>query len=67
MTNKYFITDEGNYIIDADFGRIKNPSDLSSKLNEIEGLVAHGLFIKLASKIIMGSKHTTIIFAAPEK
>ena len=67
ITNKYFITDEGNYIIDADFGRIKNPSDLSSKLNEIEGLVAHGLFINLASKIIMGSKDTTITFAAPKK
>ncbi|MEP6712968.1 MAG: ribose-5-phosphate isomerase RpiA [Ferruginibacter sp.] len=54
-----FITDEGNYIIDADFGAITNPVQLSVKLNEIEGLVAHGLFINLASKVIMGINGTT--------
>ncbi|WP_199866261.1 ribose-5-phosphate isomerase RpiA [Flavobacterium sp. Root186] len=57
-----FITDQGNYIIDADFGLISNPLDLSKKLNEIEGLVAHGIFIGLATKVIMGKDDATIIF-----
>lgn len=57
-----FITDQGNYIIDADFGLISNPVYLSEKLNEIEGLVAHGIFIGLASKVIMGNKDSIIIF-----
>ena len=57
-----FITDEGNYIIDADFGSIGAPAMLSAKLNEIEGVVAHGLFIKLAKKVIMGFNGGTEIF-----
>ena len=57
-----FITDEGNYIIDVDFGSITNPVDLSQKLNEIEGVVAHGLFISLAKKVIMGFDGGTEIF-----
>jgi len=53
-----FITDEGNYIIDTDFGFITDPVYLSHTLNGIEGVVAHGLFIKLASKVIMGVSDT---------
>ena len=59
---KPFITDNGNYIIDADFGLIKTPASLSDKLNSIEGIVAHGLFINLANKIIMVENDTTITF-----
>lgn len=59
-----FITDEGNYIIDTDFGVIGDPVSLSNTLNNIEGVVAHGLFIKLADKIIMGvgKTNTTVTF-----
>lgn len=59
-----FITDEGNYIIDTDFGVIGDPVSLSNTLNNIEGVVAHGLFIKLADKIIMGvgETNTTVTF-----
>jgi ribose 5-phosphate isomerase A len=57
-----FITDEGNHIIDADFGLIENPEELSRKLNEITGIVAHGLFIDLADKIIMGVGNGTEMF-----
>lgn len=60
--DKPFITDQGNYIIDADFGLINDPVFLSDKLNSIEGIVAHGLFIKLASRVIMGNNDSTIIF-----
>lgn len=62
--NRPFVTDEGNFIIDANFGEITNPVRLSNKLNEIEGIVAHGLFINLASKIIMGTENGIEIFDA---
>ena len=62
INDKPFITEQGNYIIDADFGLIENPNQLSEKLNEIEGIVAHGLFINLASKVIMGYNDSVIIF-----
>ncbi|MEO7046353.1 MAG: ribose-5-phosphate isomerase RpiA [Ferruginibacter sp.] len=58
-----FITDEGNHIIDADFGLIEKPEELSKNLNEITGIVAHGLFIGLADKIIMGVENRTETFS----
>lgn len=57
-----FITDQGNHIIDADFGLIIDPVSLSGKLNDITGVVEHGLFINLASKVIMGSDEGVMVF-----
>jgi ribose 5-phosphate isomerase A len=62
VSGKPFSTDQGNYIIDADFGLMSDPIFLSGKLNEIEGIVEHGLFINLASKVIMGKNNSVIIF-----
>lgn len=47
-----YITDENNFILDADFGEIKNVKDLSDILNDRAGIVGHGLFIGLADKVI---------------
>ena len=57
-----FTTDAGNQILDADFGLIENVSELSDKLDAIEGVVCHGLFINLAQIVIMGKDSETIIF-----
>lgn len=62
VENKPFITDNGNLIIDADFGLIDNPVKLSSDLNQINGLLAHGLFINLTSKVVMSEGTDIIIF-----
>lgn len=61
--NLKFITDNGNYIIDADFGLIDNPEKLSSQLNEIDGLLAHGLFIGLTDKVIMAQGEEILTFS----
>lgn len=53
-SGKTFLSDQGNWILDADFGHIKDPRSLSQSLNEIVGLVCHGLFIDLADIIIEG-------------
>ncbi|QNR83408.1 ribose-5-phosphate isomerase RpiA [Pedobacter riviphilus] len=60
--DKTFITDNGNLIIDADFGLIDDPAKLSSDLNQINGLLAHGLFINITSKVIMSEGADIIIF-----
>lgn len=60
--DKPFITDQQNYIIDADFGLINDPAALATTLNQIEGLVAHGLFINLTAKIIMGKGNKVVVF-----
>ncbi|MHC0447899.1 ribose-5-phosphate isomerase RpiA [Flavobacterium sp. 3-218] len=57
-----FLTDQRNYIIDADFGLIDDPKTLSTLLNGIEGVLAHGLFIGLADQIIMGDGDTVMVF-----
>jgi ribose 5-phosphate isomerase A len=57
-----FITDNGNYIIDVDFGLIANPHALAFNLNNIEGLLVHGLFLDLASIVIMGNSNGVEVF-----
>lgn len=49
-------TDNGNYILDCDFGLIKDQKKLSEKLNSIPGVIENGLFIDIADKIIIGKK-----------
>ena len=51
-----FITDEGNYIVDVDFGVIEDPGRTASLLNERAGIVEHGLFIGMASMVITASE-----------
>jgi len=50
------ITDEGNYIIDSNFGVIQNPFELAEKLENKAGIVEHGLFLRLTTKVIVASK-----------
>lgn len=63
VQEKTFITDQGNYIIDTDFGLINDPATLNEKLNNIVGVVEHGLFVGLAYKVIMAENGETIVFA----
>lgn len=49
-----YFTDQQNYVVDVDFGLIENPEKLSDQLNEIVGVVCHGLFLGLATKVIAG-------------
>ncbi len=57
-----FITDNNNYIIDGDFGLIRDPSNLATQLNQIDGILAHGLFINLTSVVIMGKGNEAIVY-----
>jgi ribose 5-phosphate isomerase A len=57
-----FLTDEENYIIDADFGLLENPYEISERLNNIEGVVCNGLFLDLADLILMGKGDEVITF-----
>jgi len=49
----HFKTDQGNLILDADFGPIADPAKLAAQLNERAGIVEHGLFLGLASDVIV--------------
>jgi ribose 5-phosphate isomerase A len=48
-----FVTDGGHWIVDARLGRIADAPHLSRLLNSIPGVVEHGLFIGLASTVVL--------------
>jgi ribose 5-phosphate isomerase A len=50
---KPFITDEGNLIVDCAFGPIASPAELAARLDARTGIVEHGLFIGLATDVIV--------------
>ncbi len=49
-----FITDNGNYILDASFGKIADPPLVARSLSETPGVVEHGLFIGFAKLALVG-------------
>ena len=49
-----FVTDEGHHILDCSFGKIPNPPKLARALNEMPGVVEHGLFIEIAEVALVG-------------
>jgi ribose 5-phosphate isomerase A len=55
------VTDNGNFIIDADFGIIKNPKKLNEKLKFIPGIVDTGLFIEMTSKAYIGQEDGSVV------
>jgi ribose 5-phosphate isomerase A len=58
-----YLTDNGNYIVDCAFGEITDASGLSELINAITGVVDNGLFIHIATKLVLGfnSGETRII------
>lgn len=55
------ITDNGNFILDVDFGTIKNLKELNEKLLTIPGVVDTGFFIGLTSKAYIGQKDGSVL------
>ena len=47
------ITDEGNYLFDCAFGPIPDPRRLASLIAGQPGVVAHGIFIDLADRVLI--------------
>ncbi len=53
---KLFKTDQGNIILDANFGPIGDPSKLAADLKARAGVIEHGLFIRVATDVIVAGK-----------
>ena len=55
-------TDQGNYLLDCNFGPIDDPQALAARLAARAGIVEHGLFLGLATDLIVagpdGIRHT---------
>ena len=50
-----YITDNGNFILDVDFGPIDDPEELDRKLKSIPGVVETGLFIGMTDMAYIGT------------
>jgi len=50
------VTDNGNFLMDADFGSIEDAEELEAWLKKIPGIVETGLFLGLADVVYIGTK-----------
>ncbi len=57
--DKPFMTDNGNLIYECRFERIEDPESLEIEIHLIPGVVESGLFIDLATKVIIGQENGT--------
>ena len=55
--NEFFVSDNGNYIIDCFFKKILAPKKLQREINCIPGVVDNGLFLNMADEVIIGTKN----------
>ena len=56
-----FVTDQGNFIIDLDLKVIENAEALANELDHTVGVVEHGLFLNMISKVIVGTPDGPVI------
>jgi ribose 5-phosphate isomerase A len=50
------ITDNGNFVIDADFGPIDDPPGLEYEINNIPGVLENGIFSRGVDRVIVGTR-----------
>ena len=58
-TEKPMITDSGHYLLDCHLQTIADPESLALNLNQIPGVVEHGLFIGIATNAAVGKADGT--------
>jgi len=49
------VTDNGNLVVDCEFGAIDDPAGLATTLSAVPGAVEHGLFVDRTSRVYVGS------------
>jgi ribose 5-phosphate isomerase A len=61
-----YVTDNGNHILDVEFGRIVDPGTLAAKLAAIPGVADHGLFVGLVHELHIGEPAGARVVRAPQ-
>ena len=60
-----FVTDQGNYILDCLFAPDFEPEEMAVILSQRAGVIEHGLFINLATEIIIAGAQGIQVFLPP--
>jgi ribose 5-phosphate isomerase A len=58
------LTDQGNWLLDCQFGPISDPAALGRELKTIPGILEHGLFVGLAKLAVIGDGDRALLFRA---
>lgn len=61
-----FATDQQNYILDCRFGPIHNADELAGRLKGRTGVVEHGLFLRMATDLIVSGSKGVRLLTGPE-
>ncbi|MFB6139988.1 MAG: ribose-5-phosphate isomerase RpiA [Halosimplex sp.] len=56
------VSDNGNLILDCDFGALPEPAGLATDLSALPGVVEHGLFVGVADQIHVGTETDVTVF-----
>ncbi|MEM2896856.1 MAG: ribose 5-phosphate isomerase A [Candidatus Bathyarchaeia archaeon] len=54
------ITDNGNFILDVNFGEMKNPYEIDKKLKMIPGVIETGFFLDMTSQVFVGKSDGSV-------
>ncbi|MEA2052963.1 MAG: ribose-5-phosphate isomerase RpiA [Euryarchaeota archaeon] len=57
----YSVTEHGNLVIDADFGVIHNPKEMSTALSSVVGSLEHGIFTNAAEVHVGNEKGVRVL------
>ena len=60
-----YMTDESHHILDCRFGEIPDPPALARALSDMPGVVEHGLFVGMASVVLMAKAGAVAEFRRP--
>ena len=65
--NRAYVTDQGNLVLDAHFGLIRNPRKLAIELSAIAGVVEHGIFTDVSEVHVarLSEKGATVEILTP--
>ena len=64
-TGETVVTDSGHYIIDLHLERIEDPEKLATYLDQLVGVVEHGLFLNMVSKVVIASENGVSVLDTP--
>lgn len=64
-TGETVVTDSGHYIIDLHLERIEDPEELATYLDQLVGVVEHGLFLNMVSKVVVASENGVSVLDTP--
>jgi len=64
---KPYLTDENNYILDCHFGQITDADGLARQLSDMPGIVEHGLFIGMASVVLLAGGNEIVELQASNR